>query len=78
MFPILLKIGSLTIHTYGFLLSVAFIVGLYTAARFGAKEGLDKNKIIDLGLLIAFSALLGAKAFLILEDWPYYTSPRTS
>ena len=74
MFPVLLKIGSLTIHTYGFLLSVAFIVGLYMASRLGEKEGLDRNKIIDLGLLIAFSALIGAKAFLIVEDWGFYTA----
>ena len=74
MFPILLKIGGLTIHSYGFLLSVAFLVGLYTASRFGADEGLDTNKIIDLGLLIAFSALIGAKAFLIVEDWSYYSA----
>jgi phosphatidylglycerol:prolipoprotein diacylglycerol transferase len=74
MFPILFKLGWLTLHTYGFLLSTAYVVGLYTASRFAKKQGLGTDQVIDLGLIVAFSALIGAKVFLIFEDWTYYTT----
>ncbi len=74
MFPVLFKIGWLTIYTYGFLLSVGFLIGIYTAAQFAKKEGLDLNRVIDLGLLVAFSAIIGSKVFMIFEDWSYYLS----
>lgn len=74
MFPILLKLGPVTIKTYGLLLSLAFLTGLYTASRFARRERIDSNKVIDLGLIIAFAAIIGSKALLILEDFGYYTS----
>lgn len=74
MFPILFKYGWLTIHTYGVLLSLGFLVGLYVASRFARKEGIDPNRVIDLGLVVAFAALFGSKLFMIFEDWDYYLS----
>jgi phosphatidylglycerol:prolipoprotein diacylglycerol transferase len=74
MFPILFKSGWVTLHTYGFLLTVAFGTGLFTASRFARREGLTTNQTIDLGLLVAFSALVGSKVFLVFEDLGFYTS----
>ncbi|MDD5544802.1 MAG: prolipoprotein diacylglyceryl transferase [Acidobacteriia bacterium] len=74
MFPILLKIGSLTLPTYGFLLAAGYLVGLFTAIHFAKKEGLDPNSMLDLGLLVALAALLGAKLFLIFQDFRFYIS----
>lgn len=74
MFPVLLKLPWLTLHTYGTLLSIAFLVGLYVASRFAVREGIDKIKVLDLGILVAFSAMFGAKLLLILEDFTFYLS----
>lgn len=72
MFPILLKLPFATLHTYGMLLSLAFLVGVYTASRFAKKEGMDSQQVLDLGIWVAFSALVGAKLLLLVEDFNFY------
>jgi len=77
MYPKLLDLGAVTIHTYGLLLALAFIAGIWLAARNGRKEGLDPDAIWNLGLIIIFSALVGAKILLFLSDFSYYSqNPR--
>jgi phosphatidylglycerol:prolipoprotein diacylglycerol transferase len=70
--PVLIQIGWLKIHTYGFLLAMAFLTGLWAIARAGKREGIHPNLIYDLGLYLALSALAGAKLLLFFTDLPYY------
>jgi phosphatidylglycerol:prolipoprotein diacylglycerol transferase len=72
-----MDLGPLTIHTYGLLLAVAFIAGIWLASRNAAKAGLNPDSIWNLGLIIIFSALVGAKLLLFLSDYSYYSeNPR--
>ena len=73
MFPKLFEYHWLVVHSYGFLLALAFILGLYISARAASREHLDKAKIYDLGLYIAISSLLGAKLLLFITDFEYYS-----
>ena len=61
MFPELFKIPFLnfTLNTYGLLLAVSFIVGLYVMARLAEKDGLDRNRVYDLGLWVLAASLIG-------------------
>ena len=72
MFPKLFEFHSLIIHTYGFLLAIAFISGLYVSARAATKQGLEAARVYDLGLYLAISALAGAKILLLITDFEYY------
>jgi phosphatidylglycerol:prolipoprotein diacylglycerol transferase len=70
--PILLKIGSYQLPTYGVLLATALLVALYTVVRLGQREGLDTGRLIDFSTWIIVTALLGAKVLLILTEWSFY------
>lgn len=72
MYPRLLEIGPFSLHTYGPILVVAFIVGILLAMRQAKKEGLPPARMLDLGLVIIISALIGAKVLLILVNINYY------
>ena len=72
MFPKLFEYSWFVIHTYGFLLAVAFLVGLSVSARAGRLQQVDPAKIYDLGLYIAISALVGSKALLLITEMSYY------
>ena len=72
MFPKLFEYSWLVIHTYGFLLAVAFLVGLSISARAARRQQVDPAKIYDLGLYIAISALVGSKALLLITELGYY------
>ncbi len=77
MYPKILDLGPLTIHTYGLLLALAFIAGIWIASRNAAKAKLNPDAIWNLGLIIIFSALVGAKLLLFISDYAYYSqNPR--
>jgi phosphatidylglycerol:prolipoprotein diacylglycerol transferase len=77
MYPKLLDLGPITIHTYGLLLAAAFIAGIWITSRNARKEGIDPDAIWNMGLVIIFSALVGAKLLLLVSDYQYYSqNPR--
>ena len=77
MYPKIADFGSVTIHTYGLLLALAFIAGIWITSRNAQKQGLDSDSIWNLGLVVIFSALVGAKALLFISDYSYYSqNPR--
>ncbi|HEX6738566.1 MAG TPA: prolipoprotein diacylglyceryl transferase [Vicinamibacteria bacterium] len=65
-------IGPLTLHTYGVLLAVAFLTGLWIASRQAKREGLDSARITDMAIYVLIGGLLGAKLLLLIVEWPYY------
>ena len=74
MYPRLLELGPITVYTYGVLLAAAYLFGLQLA-RIRAKErGLDANRVLDLGIYIIISALIGAKLLLLITDFKTFTS----
>ena len=79
MFPELFRIPFLnfTLNTYGLLLACAFIAGLYLMARLAAQDGLNRNRVYDLGLWILAASLIGSKLLLVVTEWEYYqANPR--
>lgn len=72
MYPILLNLGGFTLHTYGLLVAAGFLVGIYVARGFARRFGLDPERIFNLGIYLALAAIVGAKLFLVLQDWRYY------
>jgi len=69
MYPRLFELGPITVYTYGLLLAAAYLLGLQLARVRAAKRGLDANRILDLGIYIIISALIGAKLLLLVTDW---------
>jgi phosphatidylglycerol:prolipoprotein diacylglycerol transferase len=68
MHPILLDLGPATIYTYGVLLAAAYLLGLKLAMARAQARGLDQARVLDLGIYIIISALIGAKLLLVVTD----------
>ncbi|HXV63880.1 MAG TPA: prolipoprotein diacylglyceryl transferase [Vicinamibacteria bacterium] len=82
MFPKLVDFGEVNLlgfqfhailHTYGFLLAAGFLIALKVAAIRGKKFGVEANLMMDLGLYLLVSALVGAKLLLLVVDWEHYS-----
>jgi phosphatidylglycerol:prolipoprotein diacylglycerol transferase len=76
MYPKLLElpwqipvIGQITLYTYGLLLAAAYLLGLKLAMVRARTRGLDHNRVLDLGIYIIISALIGAKLLLLVTDY---------
>jgi phosphatidylglycerol:prolipoprotein diacylglycerol transferase len=74
MYPRLLELGPITVYTYGVLLAAAYLFGLQLARVRAKKRGLDANRILDLGIYIIISALVGAKLLLLFTDFKSFTA----
>jgi len=72
MHPKLFQLGALTIHTYGVMLAIGFFVGIKLAMSQAKKEGVSPEKILDLGLIIIISSLIGGKILEIGVNYKYY------
>jgi len=72
MHPILIRLGPLTIHAYGFLIAVGFLVGLWLALVQAKKEGISSDRIVDLGFYILLAAIVGSRLLFILVNLDYY------
>ena len=72
MLPKLLTIGSYTLHTYGLLVSLGFLAGVWLASRLALRAGLDSEQIFGLGVYVALVAIVGAKLLMVLTDLGYY------
>jgi phosphatidylglycerol:prolipoprotein diacylglycerol transferase len=77
MYPRLLELGPLTVYTYGVLLAAAYLLGLKLAMVRAKSRNLDQTRILDLGIYIIISALVGAKLLLLITDFRTFTdNPR--
>ncbi len=72
MHPIIFKFGPLTVYSYGLLVAAAFIVGTYLAKVEAERENIPPEKIVNLSLVLAISAILGARLFYVLQNLTFY------
>ncbi|MDH4272137.1 MAG: prolipoprotein diacylglyceryl transferase [Candidatus Aminicenantes bacterium] len=72
MFPILFRLGPLTVHTYGFLVALGVALGLWFVYVQAKKQGLEAPRIVDASFYIILISLIGAKLILLVGNFSYY------
>ena len=70
--PLLRELGPLAIRWYGLLIAVAVLLGLWVSSQLAKMRGLDPGVISDLLPLIVLSAVIGARLYYVLFEWPQY------
>jgi len=76
VFPVLLSIGPLTLHTYGVLLALGAALGLWLMTRLAKKSGLDPDRVMTLALWLLISGLVGSRLmFVLLEPAQFKSAP---
>ena len=68
MHPVLFKVGSFPVGTYGLLLAIGFFLALALAQYLGNKEGLSTKFFFDLILRLLISGVVGSKLLMIVID----------
>lgn len=66
MRPVLIKVGALTIYSYGFMLAVAFLIGALLARAEARRKGINPDIVFDLVLFIAVGGIIGARLFYVV------------
>ncbi len=72
MHPVLFKIGSFTLHSFGLLMVAAFFGALWLARKRAEKFGFQPTAVTDAGFFTLLFGILGARVVFILQELPYY------
>ncbi len=75
MHPVLLELGRLQIRSYGFMLAVSFLLGIWLAGRRAKRYGIDPQKILDLSVIIILAAVVGSRLLYVLFHLEQYRNP---
>ena len=72
MHPTLIDLGFFQLPTYGVLLATAVVVSLWTLRMRADRAGMDGTHLVDFTLWLVIWALIGAKALLVIVEFPRY------
>ncbi len=67
MHPVLFQIGPVAVRTYGFLLALAFVLGIWFSAKRAQKHRISLDWIADLSLVILITAIVGSRFFYVIR-----------
>ena len=81
-FPHLIKLcshnffiyGKFFLPTYGFLVSMGVLIGLWISVRNSERLGIDGDKAWNLGILVVLCGIVGAKVLYVINEWSYYSA----
>jgi phosphatidylglycerol:prolipoprotein diacylglycerol transferase len=69
MVPVLLKIGPLTIYSFGAMMALGFLIAGYVVAVELGRKGFDPEDAWSIVLWAAVGGIVGARVLAILTDW---------
>jgi len=68
MHPILFRIGSFEIGTYGLLMAMGFLAALILGKRYAKEDGLAPDAMVDISLVVLIAGILGSKLLMVIVD----------
>ena len=72
MYPVLFRLGPITIYSYGVMVALGFIVGIIVALKQAKREGINSEIILDLVFWILISSLVGARLLYVIINFSDY------
>ena len=69
MFPRLFQIGNFGIPTYGVLVALGVLTGLWISVRNSEKQGIKSENAWDFGIAVVLAGIIGSKILYIILDW---------
>ena len=72
MHPILIRFFGFSIHSYGVMLAIGFMVGISLAVRESQRTGVDPEKVLNLSFWILLTSIVGSRLFHCIVFYPEY------
>ncbi|HON07297.1 MAG TPA: prolipoprotein diacylglyceryl transferase [Verrucomicrobiota bacterium] len=69
MCKVAFQLGNLTIYWYGIFVAAGILAGLWIASRYARLRGITAETIIDSGIWLVISGLIGARLFYVILNW---------
>jgi phosphatidylglycerol:prolipoprotein diacylglycerol transferase len=69
MYPDLFSIGPFTIHSFGLMLGIGFIIASFVLTKELRRKGLDPNMGSTITLFAVIFGVIGSKMLFLIESW---------
>ena len=74
MHPILFKIGTFEVRSFGVAMIVAFMLSVWLAQSRAPKFGITKSQIGDMAFWSILAGVFGARFLFIVQEWSYFAA----
>ena len=71
---ILVSIGPLSIHWYGFFIVLGILAGLLTVLKAAKYLKITSDEVYNLAFYLIIFSLIGARVYDIFLEWPYFST----
>jgi phosphatidylglycerol:prolipoprotein diacylglycerol transferase len=61
-------IGPIPIRLYGLMIGIGFLLSVWLASRRAKKEGVDPDRILDMGVYLLLAAIIGSRFLYVLTN----------
>ncbi|WP_261810204.1 prolipoprotein diacylglyceryl transferase [Levilactobacillus humaensis] len=70
--PIAIRLGPISVHWYGVIIATGVVIAVMLAVREGQRRGIKPDDIYDMILWALPAALIAARTYYVVFEWPYY------
>lgn len=74
MWPTLIAIGPVSIHSFGLMLFLGLFFGGFVFWQKGREEGVSEESLMDSWLVSGLAGLAAARAWMVLAHWPEFNN----
>ena len=69
MYNEILKIGKITIHGYGLMIGIGFLLAIAVGMYRAKKKGLNQEAVLDIAIYAILAGFLGGKILYVIVEW---------
>ncbi|MFZ5646566.1 MAG: prolipoprotein diacylglyceryl transferase [Bacillota bacterium] len=74
MYPVIFYIGEHPVRSWGVMVALGILAGLWLAVRLAKRENIDQEKVMDFVLYAVLSGILGARLWEVIFSWENFSS----
>jgi len=72
MYPVIVQLGTFELRSYGIIVALSFLLGLWLSAREAKRNGLDPVLVQDFALYALLGGIIGARLYFVVFSNPAY------
>jgi len=72
VYPILIKLGTFELRSYGIIVALSFFLGLWLSVREAKRKGIDPGLIQDFAFYALLGGIVGARIYFVVFSNPGY------
>ena len=72
MYPVLVQLGTFELRSYGIIVALSFILGLWLSVKEANRNGLDPGLIQDFAFYALIGGIIGARIYFVVFSNPAY------